>query len=256
MDRLIYTALTGLAGRSRSQAVTANNIANAGTTGFRREIIAAESRYLSSDASRSRDSIGARSRVQAGAPSLATPRDPGKVDPTGRPLDIALAGDAWLAVQGPILQGQPTEAYTRRGDLSIAITGILQNGDGRAVLGSGGTPITIPPGASLDIAPDGSLSARIGDTTTPLGQLKLVSGAGLTDLAKGADGQFTSKTPLPADPLARLSTGTLETSNVQAAGALAELVEQSRGFEVNARLLGIAKDIDERTSRLMALDSQ
>ena len=102
------------------QAVTANNLANAGTTGFRREIIAAESRYLTADNQRSRvesvgarsrvESVGARSRVQAGAPSVATPHDPGKADPTGRPLDIALAGDAWLAVQGPILPGQPTEA--------------------------------------------------------------------------------------------------------------------------------------------------
>ena len=248
MDRLIYTALTGLSARSRAQAVTANNLANAGTTGFRRELVAAEGRYVVSDA--------ARSRAQAGAPSVATPHEAGKIEATGRPLDIAMAGEAWLAVQGPVVRGVPTEAYTRRGDLSISAGGILQNGDGRAVLGANGLPVTVPAGTSLDIAPDGNLSARIGDTTTPLGRLKLVGGAGLGDLDKGADGLFTAREPLPVDAAARLSTGTLETSNVGTAGALAELVEQSRGFEVNARLLGIAKDIDERTARLMALDSQ
>jgi flagellar basal-body rod protein FlgF len=66
---------------------------------------------------------------------------------------------------------------------------------------------------------------------------------------------FTTKEPLPIDPNARLASGALETSNVQTAGALAELVEESRGFEVNARLLTVAKDIDERTARLMSLDS-
>jgi flagellar basal-body rod protein FlgF len=267
MDRLIYTALTGLAARTRSQSVTANNLANAVTTGFRREIVAAEGRYLMPQTAAGGVDPGGRSRVQAGAPSVATPQAPGKIAATGRPLDIAMAGDAWLAVQGPVVKGLPTEAYTRRGDLSVGISGVLQNGDGRAVLGAGGSPVTVPAGASLDIAADGGLSARLGDTVLPLGRLKLVAGSGVASLGnglanglengltKGPDGQFSTREPLPVDPGARVSTGALEASNVETAGALAELVEQSRGFEVNARLLGIARDIDERTSRLMALDS-
>jgi flagellar basal-body rod protein FlgF len=111
----------------------------------------------------------------------------------------------------------------------------------------------VPAGATLGIAPDGTLTSRIGDVVTPLDRLKLVAGR---DLEKGIDGQFTAKEPLPLDPAARLATGALESSNVQTAGALAELVEESRGFEVNARLLNVAKDIDERSARLMALDPQ
>jgi flagellar basal-body rod protein FlgF len=248
MDRLIYTVLTGLGARGRSQAVTANNLANAETTGFRREIIAAEGRYLQSDA--------ATTRAQAGAPSLATPRHAGKIIPTGRPLDVALAGDAWLALQGPLVNGRPTEHYSRRGDLSLTTTGLLQNGDGRLVLNQNGTAVTVPAGARLSIGDDGTLSARIGEDETPLGKLKLVAGKSLDGLDKASGGHFTSETPLPVDPTARLTTGTLEASNVETAGALAELVEQSRGFEVNARLLGLAKDIDERTARLMQFDAQ
>ena len=244
MDRLIYTALTGLSARARSQAVTANNLANAQTTGFRREIVAAEGRYLTGGAT--------ASRAQAGAFSVATPRENGKINATGRPLDIALGGNAWLAIQGPVVAGVPTEAYTRRGDLDISISGVLQNGDSRAVLDSNGVPITIPAGAALSIAPDGSLSTRLGGVETVIGKLKLVAGR---DLEKGANGMFTAKDPLPIDPSARLASGALETSNVQTAGALAELVEQSRGFEVNARLLTIVKDMDERTARLMAFES-
>jgi flagellar basal-body rod protein FlgF len=244
MDRLIYTALTGLSARTRSQAITANNLANAQTTGFRREIIAAQGRYLTGG--------GISARAQTGAFSAGTPREAGKMTATGRPLDIALGGDAWLAIQGPVVAGNPTEAYTRRGDLDVSTSGVLQNGDGRAVLNTNGVPITVPAGATLAIAPDGSLSTRIGDIDTIIGKLKLVAGR---DLEKGADGMFTSKDPLPIDPTARLASGALETSNVQTAGALAELVEESRGFEVNARLLTIAKDLDERTARLMTLDA-
>jgi flagellar basal-body rod protein FlgF len=244
MDRLIYTALTGLSARSRSQAVTANNLANAQTTGFRREIIAAEGRYLTGGA--------VSSRAQTGASSVATPREPGKIAATGRALDVALGGNAWLAIQGPVVNGNPSEAYTRRGDLDVSTAGVLQNGDGKAILNANGVPVTVPAGAELSIAPDGALSIRVGEVNTNIGRLKLVAGR---DLEKGADGMFTSKEPLPVDPAARLATGALEGANVQTAGALAELVEESRGFEVNARLLTIAKDIDERTARLMSLDS-
>ena len=244
MDRLIYTALTGLSARSRSQAVTANNLANAQTTGFRREIINAEGRYLT----------GGRvsSRAQTGAGSITTPREPGKIVATGRPLDVAMGGNAWLTVQGPVVDGKPTEAYTRRGDLDVGISGILQTGDGKAVLNALGVPVTVPAGAALSIAADGALNIRVGQVDTNIGRLKLVDGR---DLEKGADGLFTSKLAQRIDPAARLVTGALENANVQTAGALVDLVEQSRGFEVNARLLTIAKDMDERTARLMSLDS-
>lgn len=242
MDRLVYTVLSGLGARSRGQAVTANNLANAQTAGFRREVLIAEGRYLAADA--------LPARAQAGAPSLTTPRQAGRVTATGRPLDIALNDDAWLAVRDG-----PREGYTRRGDLSVSATGLLQTGDGRLVLDSEGLPVTVPAGTSLEIGGDGSLVARAGETATALGRLKLVDGRGLDGRDKGPDGLFLSEAPLSIDPSATIAVGMLEGANVETAGLLADLVEQSRGFEINARLLGIAKDIDERSARLMALDS-
>jgi flagellar basal-body rod protein FlgF len=252
MDRLIYTALTGLSARQRQSQVTANNLANAAVPGFRREIVAQEGRYL--DARRLADGAF-EARALVGAPALSTPAAPGKVQATGRPLDIALSGNAWLTVQGPVIGGEVKEAYTRRADLSISSTGIMVNGDGRVVLGANNAPISVPPGAAITIAPDGRITAQLPDGPAQVGQLKLVNGAALTGRDKAADGLFLAQEPLPADPAARVEPGALESANVTAAQALVELVEEQRGFEINARLIRHAQDMDEQGARLMRLDN-
>jgi flagellar basal-body rod protein FlgF len=243
MDRLIYTALTGLTARSREQQVTANNLANAGVPGFRRELVVQEGRYL--------DGGIQKARIQAGAPSLSTPAQGGRIEATGRGLDVALAGDAWLAVQGPIVGGRPTEGYTRRGDLAVSPAGLVVNGEGRVLLNEAGAPMSAPPGAAIGIAEDGSMAAELPDGTVPLGRLKLVNGAGLSPRDKAADGLFLPENPLPFDPAGRLAPGALETANVSTAQALVELVEEQRGFEINARLLRLAQDMDEQGTRLL-----
>ena len=251
MDRLIYTALTGLSARAREAQVTANNLANAQVPGFRREVSVQEGRYL--DARRAADGAF-EARALVGAPTLSTPALPGKVQATGRGLDMALAGDAWLAVQGPVIGGQIRESYTRRADLSVTAAGLLVNGDGRAVLGANNAPISVPPGAALSIAADGRITAQLPDGPAPVGQLKLVDGSSLTGRDKSGDGLFMPQSPLPADPAARLETGALESANISVAEALVELVEEQRGFEINARLIKLAQDMDEQGARLMRLD--
>jgi flagellar basal-body rod protein FlgF len=244
MDRLIYTALTGLSARQRESQVTANNLANASVPGFRRELVVQEGRYLGR--------AGAiPARAQTGAPSLSTPREGGRVEATGRGLDVALAGEAWLAVQGPIVGGRITEGYTRRGDLSVNPAGLVVNGEGRVLLNANGAPMSAPPGAAISIAEDGTMAAQLPDGPVTLGRLKLVNGAALSPRDKAADGLFLPEAPLPADPAARLVPGALETANVSTAQALVELVEEQRGFEVNARLLRLAQDMDEQGARLM-----
>jgi flagellar basal-body rod protein FlgF len=246
MDRLIYTALTGLTARSREQQVTANNLANANVPGFRRELVVQEGRYLEGPV--------LPARAQAGAPSLSTPAAGGRVEATGRGLDVALAGDAWLAVQGPVVGGRVTEGYTRRGDLSVNPAGLVVNGEGRVLLGRNGAPMSAPPGAAISIAEDGTMAAQLPDGPVALGRLKLVNGAALSPRDKAADGLFLPAAPLPADAGARLAPGALETANVSTAQALVELVEEQRGFEINARLLRLAQDMDEQGARLLRLN--
>ena len=133
---------------------------------------------------------------------------------TGRALDVALEGRAMLAVQ----TADGSEGYTRRGDLTISATGVLENGDGLPVLGDAG-PITVPPGSDVKIAPDGGV--LVADPATPteppqrLDRLKLVSVEG-SKIEKGLDGQFrvVGGGALPSDENARLVSGALEQSNV------------------------------------------
>ena len=110
---------------------------------------------------------GAITRVYALESTIGHDHAPGAVQATGRPLDVAMKGNAWLAVQG--LDG--TEAYTRAGALDLDAQRAARHQDGGlTVLGDGG-PITVPPNAEVSIAPDGTVSAkRRGGQPMPVGQ--------------------------------------------------------------------------------------
>src|SRR5690606_21844374 len=93
------------------------------------------------------------SRAYAMTERPATDFEQGSMIQTGRDLDLAVAGQGWLAVQAE----DGTEAYTRAGDLSIDANGMLRTGSGLPVLGNGG-PIALPPSAKVQIGQDGTIS--------------------------------------------------------------------------------------------------
>ena len=152
MDRLIHTALSGMRASMDSQRVIASNMANANTLGFRAELLDQRAVTIEGQPLEARAMQVARVR---GADMVA-----GEIIETGRDLDIAMATDALMAVQAE----DGTEAYTRRGDMSISATGLPVNGEGRPVLGDNG-PITIPPVGIPGIAPDGTVT--IADPARP-----------------------------------------------------------------------------------------
>ncbi len=247
MDRLIYTAMTAMNAAMDRQRVVANNLANASTTGFRQEIFAVTPATLKDGSLEAR--APARGNVR-GADMTA-----GRVVPTGNAMDVALEGKALLAFQSPDRQG---EVYSRRGDLRVAASGVIENGEGLAVLGEGGSPITVPPGFSIAIAADGTIMAR--DPASPtapaeaIDKLRLVNPEG-SPLAKGIDTFL--KVPgggvLPPDPTARLAPGALEMSNVETADTLVQMIEAQRAFEQRAKIIATAGDLDEASSSLMTL---
>lgn len=245
MDRLIYTALSGMRGSMAQQQVIANNMANAQTIGFRAERVRFTPMTL--------DGPQLEARVLSDGAVEGVDMRAGPLTTTGRALDLALNGEALLTVQA----ADGGEAYTRRGDLSVSSSGVLQNGDGRPVMGSGG-PITVPAGAILSIRADGSVLAT--DPATPdappavLDRIKLASTAG-SPLAKALDGLF--RVPgggvLPTDEAATVTAGTLEGSNVDTAGVLVDMIENQRLFDMRTKLVATAREIDQGGASLMRL---
>ena len=223
----------------------ASNMANAQTPGFRAEVMAQTPMTLEGP------SLEVRSMNDASVYGAAM--DPGSLVETGRPLDLALQGDALLSVQA----SDGTEAYTRRGDLTISPAGLLVNGEGVPVLGDSG-PISLPPGSSVSIGQDGAVLVR--DKAQPeappqrVGQIKLANWRG-SRIEKGLDGLFRvyGGGVLPQDLEARVIPGALEQSNVKPAQVLIEMVEAQRLFDMRTKLVAQAKEIDEGGASLMRL---
>ena len=245
MDRLIYTALSGMRGAMSRQTATANNLANANTVGFRAEMQAARSLWVRGDGFEARAPV---SQEVTGADMSA-----GSINHTGRDLDVAMTGDALLAVQAE----DGSEAYTRRGDLQVAASGVLTTGDGRPVLGDGG-PITIPPADSIRIADDGAIwiVPAGGDASNPqqVDRLKLTSPTG-SHIAKGLDGLFRVQGggALPSDPTAHVIPASLESSNVNTSQTLIDMIEASRSWDMQLQLVTSARDLDTSATDLMRL---
>lgn len=245
MDRLIYTSLSAMRGSMARQTAVANNLANAQTTGFRSEIARAKALWL--------DSPGMDTRAFGTSEVIGADMRPGTVMATGRDLDIALQGDALLGVQA--LGGDT--AYTRRGDLQMSPSGLLTTGDGKPVLGQQG-PVTLPPADSITIESDGRILIvpAGGDPSQPVEaeRLRLVSPSG-SDVIKGLDGLFRvdGGGTLPDDPDARLIGQSLEGSNVNPTAALVEMIEASRAWDTQLKLISSARDLDDASASLMQL---
>lgn len=247
MDRLIHTSASALRASMARQAATANNIANAATIGFKAEMASVQPLWLRGE--------GFDSRAVASEEVLAADMKPGAITQTGRPLDVAMQRDGLLAVQSR----DGSEAYTRRGDLILADSGLLTTGDGLPVMGESG-PITLPPADHVEIDGTGTIYIRPtgADPAQPLqkvDQLKLVSPQG-SRIAKGLDTLFrqTAGGTLPSDPDARLIPGSLEGSNVNASQALIDMIDASRSWENQIKLVTTARELDSGTADLMRVD--
>jgi flagellar basal-body rod protein FlgF len=219
--------------------VVSHNLANVSTNGFRAELAAFRAVPVRGD--------GASSRVYALESTVGYSTAPGVVQTTGRPLDVAVKGNGWLAVQA--LDG--TEAYTRAGALEVNAEGVLTDLQGRPVVGDGG-PLTIPANAEVEVASDGTVSAKVGrERPQPLGRLKLVTPE--APLQRGTDGLFrAAEGDLAADPAARVQSGALEGSNVNAVESMVAMIAAARQFEQQMKALQTAEQKEQSAAKLLA----
>ena len=245
MDRMLYVAMTGAAETLRAQTVNNHNLANVSTTGFRADLAAFQSRAV--------DGTGFASRVYATNGTVGWDKTSGALLSTGRDLDIAVNGQGWIAVQGP----DGKEAYTRAGNLQVDATGNLLTATGEPVLGDGG-PINIPPYSSIFFARDGSISivaqGQAPDTTATVDRIKLVNPAD-ADIQRSDDGLFRMKNGSAAEPDAnvQISSGTLESSNVNTAEAMVNMIELARQFEMQVKAIRTAEENGGAAAQLLRI---
>jgi flagellar basal-body rod protein FlgF len=250
MDRLVFTSNATIKEQATARQVLVNDLANVSTVGFKSSYDVALKTIKVNGA-------GFDSRFQAQAMVRDQIRlTPGPVMATGRPLDIALGDTAVMTVQAP----NGDVAFTRRGDLKINPQGQLENGSGHLVLGNGG-PIAIPPGMMVSINPDGTVYARdpAQPATAPMvliDQLRLRDGADAKlgrrpDGLFKVDGQPDGTDIALGDAQPRVIPQALEGSNVSAIEAMTRLIDHSRSFETQIRIIKETKALDESGASMM-----
>ncbi|HGY91753.1 MAG TPA: flagellar basal-body rod protein FlgG [Planctomycetes bacterium] len=242
MIKALFTAATGMRAQQTRIDVIANNLANVNTTGFKKSQANFEDLLYSNmgDAGTQKPAalqIGAGSRLVSTTKVFA----PGVLEETGRALDLVITGNGFFQLQD--INGGTV--YTRDGNFHADSNGDVVNSQGLKLVPS----INVPAGATLAIAADGTISARVGDqAATQLGQLQLVNfrnPAGLDSTGgnllreTAASGTPTTGTP-GQNGYGTIVQGFLERSNVDVVNELVSLIVSQRAYETNSRAISSA----------------
>jgi flagellar basal-body rod protein FlgF len=245
VDRMLYVAMTGAKQLMQAQTLVSHNLANVSTTGFRADLARFEARPVAGP--------GYASRVNTVATGLGFDRSQGSLVQTGAVLDVAVDGDGWLAVQAR----DGSEAYIRSASLKVSALGLLETERGEPVLGDNG-PVAVPPYTQISVAPDGTISVvpqgQGPETMAQVGRLKLVNPEAAA-LGKRLDGlvEVTNGAEVEADANVKIASGFIETSNVNIAATLVDMIECQRQFEVAVRMMQTADDNAGRAASLASI---
>ena len=260
MIRSLWISKTGLEAQQTQMDAISNNLANVGTTGFKRARVAFEDllyqnvRQAGSNSTQ-QTQLPTGLQLGTGVQPVATVRlhTQGNLQKTESPLDLAIDGRGFLQVQLP----DGTTAYTRDGSFHIDSNGQLVNSSGFAV----SPAITVPPNTqSLTIGRDGTVTVTVPGQTTPqnIGQIQLASfanPAGLESrgqnlyLETAASGSPISNTP-GTDGMGLLQQGYLETSNVNVVEELVSMIQTQRAYEINSKAIQTSDQMLGRLAQL------
>lgn len=244
MDKLIYTAMSGASHTLQQQAAVSQNLANTNTPGFRAAINTFRAVPLVGE--------GLATRSFVVDSTSGADFSEGVMETTGRPLDVALNGQGWIALQA----GEEKEAYTRNGSLQVSPEGLLQTRNGLNVLGDAG-PITLPPDAQINIAHDGTISTlplpNQPDSAVVVGRIKLTNPP-QNMMVRGEDGLFRSKDGNAAEADARVTirSGFLESSNVNAVEAMVNMISLARQFDTQMKMLTTADNNARQATKIIS----
>jgi flagellar basal-body rod protein FlgF len=234
MDPITAIAASGLRARMESLDLLANNIANASTGGYKadREFY---SLYVAPEA--------AGSDPASTMPLIERPwvdHAQGDLHSTGNPLDVALSGKGFFAVNGP-----SGPLYTRNGNFRLAADGKLTSADGYPVRDSQGAPVTLQATRGLAIASDGTIT----QDGVAAGQLEIVDFTSTAGLSKQGNNYFRVSDPAvrPAAPSATsVEQGHLEGSNTGTAESAIRLVSVMRQFEMLQKAVNLGNDMNKK----------
>jgi flagellar basal-body rod protein FlgF len=229
MDRGLYVAMTGAKQIMQAQAVNNHNIANVNTVGFRADAVSFVSQPIYG--------AGYPTRVNAVASDGGTDFSSGVMQSTARELDVAVTGKGYIAVR-------------------VSAEGAVTTASGLPVLTESG-PLVIPPATNVTIGDDGSVSVLpLGLAPNAIAQtdrIKLVNPP-QANLQKGDDGLLRLKTGgrAPTDPSVKLTSGMLESSNVNAAQSLIAMIELQRLYEFQVKAMTSHDQNEQTAAQLMS----
>lgn len=224
----------------RQMDVVANNMANINTTGFKAEAMLFEEYVM--PVARDRD-FTTLDQPLSYVQDWATLHDfaGGAIVETGNPLDVALQGEGFFAVDTPA-----GERWTRSGAFQLDAAGVLVDLNGNPILSDAG-PVSFEANETeITIAADGSILTNLGSK----GRLRLVEFDRPQELAREGDNYFSGGTPLAATET-RAVQGAIERSNVSGVTEMAEMIRVSRAYQTLASIM--QKQDDLRRSAIQRL---
>ena len=252
MDRLAFTSLKSVTEERIRREMLTNELANITSVGFKRS-------FESTTKTIKVQGPGFDSRLMP----VLEQRDqinlaPGVRMITGRKLDVSIDGTGVLGVRAK----NGDIAYTRRGDLHVNNAGLLETGGGHAVLGENAAPINVPVGFDLEIGPDGSIWARDPNNgeqpAVQVGRLMLRD-ASTTPLGRREDGLFKAygdgvlpNGDFPTGPVpVGVTAGAVEGSNVSPIEAMVRMLDQTRSFETQIKIIKESRGLDESGATML-----
>jgi flagellar basal-body rod protein FlgF len=247
MQNGLLVGLSRQVALTRELDVVANNIANINTTGYKADGALFEE-YLSS-AARAGQNNGRVSFVRDRGTWLNLSAGP--IERTGNPLNIAIDGNAFLAVQ--TARG---ERYTRNGALQINGEGQLVTSEGDAVLGDAGPIQFQPTDNSVSISSDGIISVREGNSKfdSLRGNLRLVAFDSPAQLQKDGSSSFAAVGDAQPKPTktSRVIQGSIEKSNVRGVVEMSRMIEITRAYTQLAAILQQQSDQGQQNLNKLA----
>ncbi|MDP1737599.1 MAG: flagellar basal-body rod protein FlgF [Caulobacter sp.] len=236
MENTMYVALSRQMTLRRELDITANNIANVDTTGFK-----VEGTMVRTEASTGPRMIDGPASLKFVVDDGVT-RDfsQGVLRQTDGPLDMAIDGQGFFKVQTAA-----GERYTRDGRFTLSPEGKLTTQGGDPVQGEGGDIVVNPELGPVSISADGTVSQG----AARIGKVAVVTFDDLASLSKTGDNQFSNTSNLQAQPAtaARVRQGMLEGSNVNSILQVTRLIEISRAYESMARTIENSAELSRRS---------